>query len=367
MKAFLKSLTFGIIFILAIGFGIAVYILQAPPLAQKNTPKLQIHTRTAVRGRPTVNSKPLAYTTDVYRFNLDRKYISNLNSRRLEREHLFSAALTHRAKLKGEALDDALEKEINWQKMFANMTENIRFGPSTSTLKVLLSGEEWLLQNAPGAGYIIVKTGHQIDVYLPDLRDAFEKNNLPLSTDLEISTVQTNKRWLITDRERRQTYRIENSTEKLNVYQQSKPEILTFLFQVGLTSQDALAEGKFSQELRREFEALKIPLSRRAQLSAGEDGVGWHIKDRPMAYNIRNENGRLKVYLDLDSTWLRIQASDEIKGWVQKNRGTIFEPPPPTLSSRQQAKERLLELIAKVKEKIGRFDAQSQTEDTASR
>ena len=367
MKAFLKSLTFGIIFILAIGFGIAVYILQAPPVEQKNTAKLQIHTRTAVRGRPTVNSKPLAYTTDVYRFNLARKYISNLNSGKLEREHLFSAALTHRAKLKGEALDNTLEKKINWQKMFANMTEDIRFGPSTPTLKVLLSGEEWLLQNAPGAGYILVKTGHQIDVYLPDLKDTFEKNNLPLSTDLEISTVQTNKRWLITDRGRRQTYRIESGTEKLNVYQQSKPEILTFLFQVGLASQDALGEGKFSQELRREFEALKIPLSRRAQLSTGEDGVGWRIKDGSLKYNIRNEKERLKVYLDLDSAWLRIQASDNVKGWVQKNRGTIFEPPPPTLSSRQQAKERLLGLVAKVKERIGRFDAQSQTEDTASR
>lgn len=367
MKAFLKSLTFGIIFILAIGFGIAVYILQAPPVEQKNTAKLQIHTRTAVRGRPTVNSKPLGYTTDVYRFSLDQQYISNLNSGRLEREHLFSAALTHRAKLKGEQLDKALETEIHWQKMFANMTEDIRFGPSTPTLKVLLTGEEWLLKNAPGAGYTVVKTGPQIDVYLPDLKDAFDKNNLPLSADLEISTVQANRRWLITDRERRQTYRIENSTEKLNVYQQSKPEILTFLFQVGLASRDALAEGKFSQELRREFEALKIPLSRRAQLSAGEDGVGWEIKDGSMEYNIRNENGRLKVYLGLDSTWLRIQADENIKGWVQKNRGTIFEPLPPTLSSRQQAKERLLGLIAKVKEKIGKFDDQDQTEDTASR
>ena len=98
MKAFFKSLTFGIIFILAIGFGIGVYILQAPPVEQKNAPKLQLHRRTAVRGRPTVNSKPLAYTKDVYRFNLDRQYISNLNSGKLEREHLFSAALTHRAK-----------------------------------------------------------------------------------------------------------------------------------------------------------------------------------------------------------------------------------------------------------------------------
>ena len=367
MKAFLKSLTFGIIFILAIGFGIAVYILQAPPVEQKNTAKLQIHTRTAVRGRPTVNSKPLIYTKDVYRFNLDRQYISNLNSGKLERELLFSAALTHRARLKGAALDNALEKEIDWQKMFANMTKNIRFGPSTPILEVLVSGEEWLLRNAPGAGYTVSRIGNQIDIYLPDLKDAFDTNKIELSTYLEVSTQQTNKQWFIKDKKYGQTYRITNGDESLIVYQQSKYEILTLLFQVGLASQDALAEGEFSQELRREFEALKIPLSRRAQLSASEDGVGWHIKDKPMEYNIRNENERLKVYLDLGSTWLRIQANDEIKGWVQKNRGTIFEPPPPTRSSRQRAKERLLGLIRKVKEKIGRFDAQSQTEDTASR
>ena len=367
MKAFLKSLTFGILFILAVGFGIAVYILQAPPVEQKNTPKLQIHTRTAVRGRPTLNSKPLAYTKDVYRFNLDRRYISNLNSDRLEREHLFSAALTHRAKLKGTDLDNALEKGINWEKMFANMTTDIRFGPSTPTLEILLSGEEWVLKNAPGAGYIVVKTGHQIDVFLPDLKDAFDKNGLPLSTDLEVFTAKTNSRWIITDKGQHQTYRIENGTEKLNVYQQSKPEILTFLFQVGSASQTALAEGKLTQELRREFEALKIPLSRKTQISIGKDGASWQITDTPLKYNIRNENEHLKVYLDLDSPWLRIQASDEIKGWVQKDRGTIFEPPPPIPSSRQRAKQRLLVLIETGKEKIGIFDDESQTQNTASR
>ncbi len=367
MKTFLKSLTFSILFILTIGFGIAVYILQAPPLEQKNTAKLQVHSRTAVRGRPTVNSKPLAYTKDVYRFNLDQKYISNLNSGRLGREHLFSAALTHRAKLKGEELDNALEKEINWQKMFANMTENIRFGTSTPTLKVVLSDQEWLLKNAPGAGYIVRKTGPQIDVYLPDLKDVFERNNLPLSTDLEISNVQANKRWLITDRKRQQTYRIEKGTKKLNVYQQSKPEILTLLFQVDLASQTALTEGKFSQELRREFKALKIPLSRNAQISTSEDGVSWKIKDTALKYEVRNENDRLKVYLDLDSAWLRIQANDEIKGWVQRDRGTIFEPPPLPLSSRQLAKKRLLGLIETVKEKVGISNAENKTENTASR
>ncbi len=367
MKAFLKSLTFGIIVILAIGFGIGVYILQAPSVEQTKTPKFQVHTRTAVRGRPTVNSKPLAYTTDVYRFSLDRQYISNLNSSILEREHLFSAALTHRARLKGADLDKALKTATDWQKMFANLTESTRFRPSASVLEVLVSGEEWLLREVSGAGYTVTRTGNQIDIYLPDLKDTFDTNKIELSADLEISTEQKNKRWFIKDAKRKQTYSITNGNEKLIVYQQSKPEILTFLFEVGLASQTPLAAGKLSPELIQEFEKLKIPLSRRVQVSTGEDGVSWNLKDQSLEYNIRNENDRLKVYLDLDSGWLRIRASDEIIGWVQSNRGTIFQPPPPILSSRQLAKRRLLTLIDKVKAKVGRSNEENETPDAASR
>ena len=96
-----------------------------------------------------------------------------------------------------------------------------------------------------------------------------------------------------------------------------------------------------------------MPLSRRAQASASEDGMSWQVTNPPLKYNIRSENNRLKVYLDLDSKWLRIKVDDSTKGWVQSARGTIFEPPPPTLSSRQQAKERLLVLIDRLKEKVG--------------
>ena len=345
MKALLKSLTFGILFILAVGFGFGAYILQAPPVEQTKVPKLQIHTRTAVRGRPVVTSKPLAYTKDVYRFNLDRQYISNLNNGKLARELLFSAALTHRAKLKGAALDNALRTETDWQKMFANMTENIRFGPSTPILEVLLSGEEWLLKNAPGAGYIVVRTGNQIDIYLPDLQDAFNTHQTQLSTDLEVSTQQTNKQWFIKDKKHGQTYRITNGKETLIVYQQSKYEILTLLFEVDLASQDSLAEGKLSHALIQGFKAAKIPLAGRAKVSTIKEGVSWQVTDLSMKYNIRNEDERLKVYLNLESRWLRIRAAENAKGWVQSERGTIFEPPPPIPSSRQLAKKRLLVLI----------------------
>ena len=367
MKALLKSLTLGIIFILAVGFGIGAYILQAPPLEQTKTPKFQIHTRTAVRGRPVVTSKPLAYTKDVYRFNLDRQYISNLNSGKLERELLFSAALTHRARLKGAALDNALAKETDWQKMFANMTENIRFGPSKPILEVLVSGEEWLLKNAPGAGYTVSRTGNQIDIYLPDLKDAFDTNKIQLSTDLEISTQQTNKQWFIKEKKHGQTYRITNGKEKLIVYQQSKYEILTLLFEVGLASQAFLAEGKLSQELIDGFKAAKIPLAGRAEVSTIEAAVSWRVADLSLIYNIRNEDDRLKVYLDLESRWLRIRAEDSVKGWVQRDRGTIFEPPPPIPSSRQLAKKRLLVLIETLKEKVGISNEETETQDTASR
>ncbi len=367
MKGFLKSLTFGIILILAVGFGIGVYILQAPSIEQKKASKFQLHTRTAVRGRPTVNSKPLAYTTDVYRFSLDRQYISNLNSSILKREHLFSAALTHRARLKGQDLDKALKTATDWQKMFADLTESMRFRPSASVLEVLVSGKEWLLRDVSGAGYTVTRTGNQIDIYLPDLKDAFDTNKIELSTDLEISTEQKNKLWFIRDKKRKQTYSITNGNEKLIIYQQSKPEILTYLFEVDSAAQTALAQGKLSPELIQGFEKLKIPLSRRVQVLAGEDSVSWDLKDQSLRYNIRNENDRLKVYLDLDSKWLRIRASDEIVGWVQSSRGTIFEPPPPILGSRQLAKRRLLALIDKVKGKVGTSNEEDETADAASR
>ena len=358
MKAFLKRLVFLIIFILAIGAGICVYLLQAPPIEQKKVPKLQIHTRTALRGRPTVDSKPIVYTKDVYRFSLDQQYISNLNSRKLERELLFTAGLAHRARLKTERLDASLKTGTDWQKMFSDMTKDIRFRPSASPIEVLLSGEEWLLRDTTGAAYTVVKTDSNVEVYLPDLREAFEANKtmpISLSKDLEISIKQANRQWLIKDNGYKQAYNVVKGEGKLNVFQQSKYEILTFLFEADIALQSSLAQGKLSSELIREFVTEKIPLSRRAQVSANEDGVSWQIINPPLKYNIRKENNRLKVYLDLESRWLRIKVDDTTKGWVQSERGTIFEPPPPTLSSRQQAKERLLVLIDDLKEKVGFF------------
>ena len=367
MKALLKSLIFLILFILAVGSGIAVYILQAPPVEQTRVPKLQIHERTALRGRPTVDSKPIVYTKDVYRFSLDQQYISNLNTRKLERELLFSASLARRAQLKAQRLDESLKTATDWPKMFADLTKDIRFRPSASPIEVMLSGEEWKLRDITGGAYTVVRTDNNVDVYLPDLKEAFDANKIVLSTDLEVLIPVKNRHWLIKDKKNKQSYSIQSTEGKLHVYQQSKFEILTFLFEADLRFQSSLAKGKLHAELIREFVKESMPISRRAQASVGEDGTSWQISSPPLKYNILKENNRLKVYLNLDSKWLRVKIDGETKGWVQSDRGTIFMPPAPTLSSRQQAKERLLVLIDRLKEKAGISNEENKTQNTASR
>ena len=353
MKALLKSLIYLIIFTVVIGAGICLYLLQAPPVEQKGVPKLQIHKRTALRGRPTVDSKPIVYTKDVYRFSLDPQYISNLNSRQLERELLFNASLGHRATLKAQRLDATLKTATDWQKMFADLTKDIRFRPSAAPIEVLLSGEEWRLKDASGAAYTVVRTDDTVGVYLPDLKEAFDANKVSLSTDLEISTEERSRHWLIKDNAYKQVYSIRSTEGKLHVYQQSKFTILTFLFETDSVYESSLAKGKLPSKLIQEFVAENLSLSRKAKMSVGKDGASWTINSPPLKYDILSENNRLKVYLSLDSKWLRVKVDDETKGWVQSNRGTVFMPPPPTVSSRQQAKERLLVLIEKVKTKIG--------------
>lgn len=353
MKAFLKRLIFLIIFTLGIGAVICVYLLQAPPVEQTDVPKLQIHKRTALRGKPTLNSKPIVYTKDVYRFSLDSQYISNLNSGKLARELLFEVSLGHRATLRAKSLDESLKTATDWQKMFADMTENIRFRPSAAPIEVLLSGEEWLLRESTGGAYTVVRSGNNISVYLPALKEAFDANKIVLSTDLEISIPEPNRHWLVKDNTQKQTYSLRSGEGKLHVYQQSKFEILTFLFETDAAFQSSLAAGKLSAELFQEFVRQELPLLRQARVSAGEDGASWRISSPPLKYDIQRETDRLQVSLNLDSKWLRIKVDDNTKGWVQSERGTVFTPPPPTPSSRQVAKERLLVLIDEVKDKIG--------------
>ncbi len=361
MKILLKSITLAIVFVIIIGFFLCIYILQAPPVEQSRVSKIQMHTRTGLRGNPRLDSKPIAYTKDVYRFSCNPKYISNLNSGNLSTKLLFSADLAHRARLKAKRLDEELKTATDWAKMFSGLTENVRFDSHSHVLEVLLSGEEWFLTDSAGAGYKIVRTQNRVDVYLPNLKEIFETNNVRLSKNTQTSIQKEGRQWLIKDIDYIQTYVIKLGRGKLNVYQQSKYEILELLFDIELASKPALAASlirigsestpNVPVDLYEIFANQKIALTRKAKFSVIEPRTNWLITDSPQKYRIEKNNGKLMGYLELDSKWLRIRVDDSIQGWVQRERGTVFPPPLIQLSSRQQAKQRLLLLVEKWKEK----------------
>ncbi len=353
MKSFLKGLSIFLFVVIIIGFCFCVYILQAPPVAKQDPPKLQVHTRTALRDRPTVNSKPIVYTKDVYRFSIDQIFISNLNSGLLSNELLFSVPLGQRTLYSAELLDSELKTVFNWQKMFADSEAEIRLSSRSPKIKVLISGRDWFLTDSTGAGFTVQKNKDTLDIYLPNLQEAFENNKTTLSTDLELSIEKIGKQWLIKDNQSLQVYEIRNAKKKLDVFQQSKYPIQTFLFNVDLAAITALTEGDFSKDLRNGFVLQRIPLSRNAKLTAREDGVSWRITNGSQRYNVQKDDGRLKVFLDLESKWLLLGVNDSIKGWVQRERGTIFFPPEPTLSSRQQLKVKLGAFLDGLKERVG--------------
>lgn len=353
MKTLLKGLSIGLFIILVIGVLFCIYILNAPPVAKPAAPKFQVHTKTPVRGRPTVNSKPRVYTKDVYLFSIDTMYISNLNTGIFSSGLLFTVALGQRSRYTAALLDKELKTVFNWQKMFADSASEIKLNSRSTTIKVLESGNNWVLTDSTGAGYIVQKVKDNLEIYLPDLQAAFTANNTIFSTDVELTVENPGKQWLIKDSKARQGYEIRKSGEKLHVYQQSKFPIETFLFNVDLASEAALKEDKFSPELREEFKQKQIPLSRNAKLLTGKDDVGWQIIDGSQKYNLQNEYGWLNVYLDLESKWIFIRVSNTIKGWVPSERGTITLSPPPELSSRQQLKKKMVAFIEKVKITVG--------------
>jgi hypothetical protein len=360
MKSFLKGLSIFLFISIIIGFCFGVYILQAPPVAKPDPPKLQVHTRTALRGRPSTNSKPIVYTKDVYRFSIDQTYISNLNSGLLSNELLFSIALGQRTLYSPELLDNELKTAFNWQKMFADSEAEIRLSSKSATIKVLISGKDWFLTDSTGAGFSVQKNRDTLDIYLPNLREAFNNKKTTLSEDVELSIEKVGKQWLIKDNQSRQAYEIRNGNKQLDVFQQSKWPIETFLFRVDLTSMTSLTEGNFSKDLYKGFESQKIPLSRNAKLIDGGDSVSWKVTDGSQKYNIQNEDGWLKVYLDLESKWLLLTDSGNIKGWVQRERGSIFLPPEPTLSSRQQLKVKLVGFLDRLKGRVGTSNQSDQ-------
>ncbi len=368
MKSFLKILSLIVFIAIIIGFCFCFYLLQAPPVAQPDPPKLQVDKRTALRSRPTVNSKPIAYTKDVYRFSIDQLYLSNLNSGEFSSELLFSVALGQRALYSAELLDKEVKTAFDWQKMFEDSGTEIRLSSKSPTIKVLLSGKDWLLKDSTGAGFSVQKNRSALDIYLPNLQEAFNNNRITLLPDIEFSIEKVGKQWLIKDTMSRQTYEIRNDTKnkKLDVFQQSKYPILTYLFQIDSSAMAALTEGEFPEDLREGFVNQKIPLSRNAKLIADSEGMNWRITDGSQKYNIRNEDGRLKVYLDLESSWFLVQLNGSIKGWMQRERGTIYLSPEPTLSSRQQLKQKLVAFFENLKTKVGISDQPDQVPNTES-
>lgn len=350
MKTLLKGLITVIFLLVIIGVCFAFYILNAPPVQMEGEAKLQVHKSASLRGRPTVNSKPIARTKDVYLFSLDRMYISNLNSGILSRELLFSIALGKRSLLSTKLLDKEINTAFDWQKTFANSVPDIKFNSRSFTLKVVLSGRDWILSDNTGASYTIEKVDDQLDIYLPDLREVFSNNRITLSANVNFSVEKIGKQWLINDKNTTQVYEIRNDAKKLDIFQQSKYPIQKYLFKVDMASLDALVNGKFSSELRQGFVNKKIPLSGAAKLFAEEIGMRWKVIDGNQKYKIHNEDGLLKVYLDFESAWLLVRVNDNIKGWVQRINGTIYMPPKPILSSRQQLRDKLVVFIEKLKE-----------------
>lgn len=353
MKSVLKKLFVFVFVLLIIGFFFCVYVMQAPPVAEQGQPKLQVHVQTAVRGRPTVNSGPLGTTKNSHLYSLDRTYLSNLNSSILSGELLFNVVLGVRAKYNAPLLDKEVSTGFDWQKMFADSAVGIRLKSKTPKIKVTLSGQGWLLTDSTGGGYVIQKTGDQLEIFLPDLLEAFDLNSMILSDDYEFTVVKPGKQWLITDNVHQQNYEIRSDAKKINVYRQTRYPIQTLLFKVDSDPQIPLPEEKLPDEIYKGFKSLDIALSSSAKVTQDKDGVSWKVTDGTQKYTIRHEDSRLKVYLDLDSGWLLLKVSDRINAWVQSERGTIIMPPEPTLTSRQQLKKDMFAFFAKLKNSVG--------------
>ena len=352
MKSALKKFFIFIFILLIIGLFFGIYVMQAPPVAETAEPKLMVHVNTAFRQRPTVNSRPVGYLKDKHLYSLDLVYLSNLNSSIFSEELLFNVVLGVRGKYNAQLLDKEVTTGFDWQKMFKESAVGIRLKPGTPKIKTVLTGKHWVLTDKTGAGYLIHRTRDELEIYLPNLSDAFEINNMKLSDDFEFTEVQPGKQWFIEDNKKLQSYEIRSSAKKLDVYNLSKVPIQTLLFDIDATSQMALPEGELSDEVYNGFKSMNIPLSPKVKVVQGEDGMSWKVTDGTQKYTIRNEDGQLKTYLDLDSGWLLLKVK-RAKGWVQSKRGTIILPPEPMLTSRQQLKKNMQTFFAGVKSMFG--------------
>lgn len=362
MKTILKTFLIFLFILIVIGFFFSIYVLNAPPIAETLPPKIQVKTRTAIRGRPTFNSKPDYYTSSKFRFAVDQKYISNLNIGVLSPEMLFSVGLGQRAKYTSGLLDKELKTVFDWQEMFQDSLGGIKI--KSPSVEVLLSGKDWLLIDSNGAGYTVQRIGNDLNIYLPNFADEFITNNISLSNDIEFSAIKTGKHWLLKDNNYIQSYDIQKSGKKLVVSQHSKYPIITLLFNVNSTSVDTLREGLIPSEIYDKFEKKEIPLSRKTKLIAAEDSKSWEVIDGTQKFIIRNEDERLNVYLNLESDWLYVSISGKQKGWIPSSSGSIFFPPDPVLSSRQKYKLKLMGISNRLKDAFGVFKKPEQPQDS---
>ena len=355
MKTIIKTFLIVLFIAIVIGFLFCVYVLNAPPIAQSKPPKLQVHTRTAIRGRPTTNSKPIVYTKSQYLFDIEKKYLSNLNIGVFSGEMLFSVALGQRAKYSHGLLDKELQDTFNWNKMFQDSLGGIEFRSKTPDVKVLLSGKDWILTDENGAGYTVQRNENELNIYLPNFEDVFNKNKISLSKDLDFSVIEKGKQWLLKDKKFLQTYEIKSDQKKLDILQQSKYPIATLLFKVNAASIDTLSQGSFTSDIYDGFQKKNIPLSKKAKLITTEDKMSWEVIDGRQKYAIRNKDGWLNVRLNLESDWLYVEITDRLKGWIPSKSGFIFYPPDPTLSSRQQLKIKVIGVMDRIKAAFGVF------------
>lgn len=368
MKIILKTFLTVLFILIVIGFLFSVYVLNAPPIAETPPPKLQVQVRTAVRGRPTVNSKPLGYTESKYRFDVGLKYLSNLNIGVMSHEKLFSVGLGQRAKYPSGLLDKELQTVFDWQEMFQDSLGGIELKSKSPKVEVLLSGKDWLVTDENGAGYTVQRIANDLNIYLPNFEDAFTANKISLSNDVDLSVIKAEKQWILQDKQHKQSYEIKNSEKKLVVSQHSKYPIETLLFKVNSASVDSLKEGIFTSDIYDGFEKKKIPLSKGAKLIAGADGQSWEVSDVKQKYTVRHEDDWLNVYINLESDWLFIVAdtTGRRKGWIRSNSGTIIFPPDPVLSSRQKYKIKLIGISDRLKDAFSVFKKPEQPQDSES-
>ena len=360
MKTILKTFSIVLFIALVIGLLFCVYILNAPPIAQTERPKLQVHTRSAIRGRPTTNSKPIAYTKSHYLFDIDKKHLSNLNIGVFSGELLFSVGLGQRAKYGAGLLDKELQDKFDWNKMFEDSLGGIEFRSKSPDVQVLLSGKDWVLTDENGAGYNVQRNGNELNIYLPSFEDAFNRNKVSLSRDLDFSVVKAGKQWLLKDNKFLQNYEIKSGQKKIDILQQSKYPIESLLFKVPNLYIDSLSEGLITVDIYEGFEQKNIPLSKKAKLIAAEDKMSWEVIDEAQKYTIRNEDGWLNIHLNLESDWLYVNITDRLKGWIPSKSGFIFYPPDPTLSSRQKLKVKLIGVMDRIKAAFGVFKKPEQ-------